>query len=57
MREERFAVVVLVALALFAGFTVLSRMREGRCGMGGGPGRTGRALNCTYPAGTFPRPQ
>jgi hypothetical protein len=49
--NPRFAIAVLVAVALYAGFTLFSRMHDGRCKIGGGR-RAG--FDCSYAAGTFP---
>jgi len=51
-REETFAIVVLVGLALFVVFTAFSRLHDGRCRPTTG-GRRG-AVDCGYPVGTFP---
>jgi hypothetical protein len=53
---QTLAIAVLAALALYFGVTLLTRLHEGRCRIGGGgigraSGRSG--LDCGYPAGTF----
>lgn len=52
-RNQAFAIAVLIGLAIFAGVSLLGRLRDGRCRIGGGGVRTA-GFNCTYAPGTFP---
>ncbi|HEX3888220.1 MAG TPA: hypothetical protein VHW05_12040 [Phenylobacterium sp.] len=52
-RYQIFAAAVLAAVAIFAGFTLFSRMHDGRCRIGGGMSRAS-GLDCTNAPGTFP---